>query len=73
MGWSFTPDPDPSETLSTLREIEAREKSSRIVGNYDILVAPRDALVKRRRYIEALLVAIQAAIDEGKTPNELYK
>ena len=66
------PDYDPFQWLRTLREIEAREDWSRMVGAHGIAVAPREALVQRRRYLEAVIEAVQAGIAEGKRLDELY-
>lgn len=71
VGLGFMPDYDPIEWVRTLREIEARNDWSRIVGAHGIPVAPRAALVQRRRYIEALIEAVQAGIDDGKKFDEI--
>lgn len=47
MGLGFMPDSDPYEWVRTLREIEARDDWSRIVGAHGIPVAPRAALEQR--------------------------
>jgi glyoxylase-like metal-dependent hydrolase (beta-lactamase superfamily II) len=72
VGLGFMPDYDPIEWVRTLREIEARDDWSRMVGAHGIPVAPREALVQRRRYMEALIAAVQASIDEGKRMDQLY-
>ena len=72
VGLGFMPDYDPFEWLRTLREIEARDDWSRMVGAHGIPVAPREALVQRRRYLEAVIAAVQAGLDEGKRLDELY-
>ena len=72
VGLGFMPDYDPFEWLRTLREIEARDDWSRIVGAHGVAAAPRDALVQRRRYMEALVHAVQQQIDAGKRLDELY-
>ncbi len=72
VGLGFMPDYDPFQWLRTLREIESREDWSRMVGAHGIAVAPREALVQRRRYLEAVIEAVQAGIAEGKRLDELY-
>jgi glyoxylase-like metal-dependent hydrolase (beta-lactamase superfamily II) len=72
VGLGFMPDYDPFEWLRTLREIEERDDWSRMVGAHGIPVAPREALVQRRRYLEAVIAAVQAGIAEGKRLDELY-
>ncbi len=72
VGLGFMPDYDPLEWLRTLREIEARPDWSRMVGAHGIPVAPREALVQRRRYLEALIAAVQAGIAAGQRLDQLY-
>lgn len=65
VGLGFFPDYDPGEYIRTLREIEALSGWSRMVGNHGIPVAPKDALAQRRRYLEALMVAVRDAMEQG--------
>lgn len=70
VGLGFFPDYYPGEYLRTLKEIEALPGWSRITGNHGIPVAPRDALSQRRRYVEALMQAVEAAMDSGEYQGE---
>lgn len=70
VGLGFMPDYDPGEYLRTLKEIEALDGWERMTGNHGIPVAGRDALNQRRRYLEALMSAVRAALDRGDLQGE---
>ena len=70
VGLGFMPDYDPGEYLRTLKEIEALPGWERMVGNHGIPVAPKAALNQRRRYLEALMTAVRAAMDRNELQNE---
>lgn len=66
VGLGFFPDYFPAEYLRTLKELEAMEGWARMVGNHGIPVAPREALVQRRRYLESLMIEVKRAMDDGQ-------
>ena len=66
VGLGFFPDYFPAEYLRTLKELEAMEGWSRMVGNHGIPVAPKEALVQRRRYLESLMIQVKRAMDNGQ-------
>ena len=70
VGLGFMPDYDPGEYLRTLKEIEALDDWQRMTGNHGIPVAGRDALNQRRRYLEALMREVKAALDSGEFQGE---
>jgi glyoxylase-like metal-dependent hydrolase (beta-lactamase superfamily II) len=72
VGLGFMPDYDPVEWLRTLKELEADQSWQRMVGAHGSVPAPRQALVQRRRYLEALMVAVRAGMDQGKRFDDLY-
>lgn len=73
VGLGFFPDYDPGEYLRTLRELEALPGWARMTGNHGIPVAPKAALAQRRRYVEALMAAVKAAMASGRySGEELY-
>jgi glyoxylase-like metal-dependent hydrolase (beta-lactamase superfamily II) len=70
VGLGYMPDYDPGEYLRTLKEIEAMKDWARMTGNHGIPVAGRDALNQRRRYLEALMREVKAALDSGEFQGE---
>jgi glyoxylase-like metal-dependent hydrolase (beta-lactamase superfamily II) len=70
VGLGYMPDYDPGEYLRTLKEIEAMDGWQRMTGNHGIPVAGRDALNQRRRYLEALMREVKAALDSGEFQGE---
>lgn len=72
VGLGFMPDYDPGEWVRTLRELEAMDGWAEFVGGHGIPVAPKEALTQRRRYMDALMTAVQEGIAEGKRLEELY-
>jgi hypothetical protein len=42
------------------------------IGGHGIPIAPKDAMVQRRRYMEALMAAVLDGIESGKRLEELY-
>ena len=71
VGLGTMPDYDPGEWVRTLKEIEAMDGWSRMVGNHGVPVAPKDALVQRRRYLEALMAAVKTGLDQGLSGDAL--
>lgn len=72
VGLGFMPDYDPGEWVRTLHELEARDDWTEFVGGHGIPVAPKEAMVQRRRYMEALMEAVQEGIANGQRLEELY-
>ena len=72
VGLGFMPDYDPGEWLRTLIELEAMDGWTRFTGGHGIPEAPVTAMIQRRRYMEALMLAVQDAISEGKRLEGLY-
>jgi len=72
LGLGFMPDYDPVEWIRTLKELEADAGWQRMVGAHGSAPAPREALAQRRRYLEALMVAVRKGMDEGKRLDDLY-
>ena len=72
VGLGFMPDYDPGGWARALREIEARPDWSRMVGGHGVPVAPRAALVQRRRYLEAVMSAVREGVDKGLRGEALY-
>ncbi|MEQ8507612.1 MAG: MBL fold metallo-hydrolase [Rhodospirillaceae bacterium] len=72
VGLGFMPDYDPGEWVRTLHELEAMNGWTQFIGGHGIPIAPKDALVQRRRYMEALMTAVREGIAEGKRLEELY-
>ena len=72
VGLGFMPDYDPGEWLRTLKELEAMAGWTRFVGGHGIPFAPKEALTQRRRYMEALMQAVQDGIASGKRMEALY-
>jgi glyoxylase-like metal-dependent hydrolase (beta-lactamase superfamily II) len=70
VGLGFMPDYYPDDYLRTLKEIEALDGWQRMTGNHGIPVAGRDALNQRRRYLEALMSAVKAAMARGDLQGE---
>jgi glyoxylase-like metal-dependent hydrolase (beta-lactamase superfamily II) len=73
LGLGFMPDYDPVEWIRTLKELEADPGWGKMVGAHGSAPAPRDALVQRRRYLEALMLAVRQGMDDGKRFDELYE
>jgi glyoxylase-like metal-dependent hydrolase (beta-lactamase superfamily II) len=74
VGLGFFPDYYPGDYVRSLREIEALPGWSRMIGNHGIPVAPKEALVQRRRYLEALMDAVKAALERGELQGDaLYQ
>lgn len=72
VGLGFMPDYDPGEWVRTLNELEAMEGWTRFTGGHGIPEAPVSAMAQRRRYMEALMQAVQDGIADGKRLEELY-
>ncbi len=72
VGLGFMPDYDPGEWVRTLRELEAMDGWARFVGGHGIPVAQKDAMNQRRRYMEALMQAVQDGIANGLRLEALY-
>ena len=72
VGLGFMPDYDPGEWLRTLKELEAMDGWTQFVGGHGIPVAPKEALSQRKRYMEALMAEVRAAIADGMRLEELY-
>jgi glyoxylase-like metal-dependent hydrolase (beta-lactamase superfamily II) len=72
VGLGFMPDYDPGEWVRTLHELEALDGWTHFIGGHGIPIAPKEALVQRRRYMEALMTAVRDGIAEGKRLEELY-
>ena len=72
VGLGFMPDYDPGEWVRTLNELEAMDGWTRFVGGHGVPFAPKDAMNQRRRYMEALMQAVQDGITEGKRLEGLY-
>lgn len=66
----FFPDYYPGDYLRTLEAIEALPAWSRMTGNHGIPVAPKEALIQRRRYVAALMHAVKTAMDSGEYQGE---
>ncbi len=74
VGLGFFPDYYPGDYLRTLTEIEALPGWSRMIGNHGIPVAPKEALVQRRRYLEALMDAVRLALERNELQGDaLYQ
>lgn len=73
LGLGFMPDYDPVEWIRTLKELEADLGWEKLVGAHGIAPARRDALVQRRRYLEALMQAVREGMADGKRLDELYE
>lgn len=72
VGLGFMPDYDPGEWVRTLRELEAMDGWIQFVGGHGIPVAPKEAMAQRRRYLEALMQAVQDGIAQGQRLEALY-
>lgn len=72
VGLGFMPDYDPGEWVRTLHELEAMDGWMQFIGGHGIPIAPKDAMVQRRRYMEALMAAVLDGIESGKRLEELY-
>lgn len=72
VGLGFMPDYDPGEWVRTLHELEARDDWTEFVGGHGIPIAPKEAMVQRRRYMEALMKAVRDGIANGQRLEELY-
>ncbi len=72
VGLGFMPDYDPGEWVRTLKELEAMDGWTDFVDGHGIPVAPKEAMIQRRRYIEALMQAVRDGIAEGRRMDALY-
>jgi glyoxylase-like metal-dependent hydrolase (beta-lactamase superfamily II) len=72
VGLGFMPDYDPGEWVRTLHELEARDDWTQFIGGHGVPVAPKEAMVQRRRYMEALMAAVLDGIENGKRLEEIY-
>ena len=55
----------PKDYIRSLREIEQTVDFEAIIGGHGVPIAPKSALIERRRYLEALMAAVKAEIDKG--------
>ncbi len=72
VGLGFMPDYDPIEWIRTLKELEERDNWSRMMGAHGIPIAPKEALVQRRRLLESLMKEVKKEMDAGYRREELY-
>ena len=72
VGLGFMPDYDPIEWIRTLKELEERNNWSRMMGAHGIPIAPKEALVQRRRFLESLMTKVKKEMDAGYRREELY-
>lgn len=72
VGLGFMPDYDPGEWVRTLNELEAMDGWTDFIGGHGVPLAPKDAIVQRRRYMEALMAAVLEGIESGVRLEELY-
>ena len=74
VGLGFFPDYYPGDYVRSLKEIEALPGWSRMIGNHGIPVAPKEALVQRRRYLEALMDAVRGELERNELQGDaLYQ
>ena len=73
VGLGSMPDYDPMAWIRSLKALEADEGWSRMVGGHGVPVAPRDALVQRRRYLEAVAAAVKDGMARGLRYDALYE
>ena len=72
VGLGFMPDYDPIEWIRTLKELEERDNWSRMMGAHGTPIAPKEALVQRRRFLESLMTKVKKEMDAGYRREELY-
>jgi glyoxylase-like metal-dependent hydrolase (beta-lactamase superfamily II) len=67
---SYMPDYSPHHWVRTLKEMEALGAGA-IINGHGITLSHPTAMTERRRYVEALMVAVKKAIDDGMPPTEI--
>jgi glyoxylase-like metal-dependent hydrolase (beta-lactamase superfamily II) len=60
----------PIELIRSLKEIEAVD-FERMIGGHGVPIAPREAVIERRRYFEAMFNAVKAEWEKGTNPFEI--
>ncbi len=71
LGLGFMPDYDPKEWLRTLKELEARDDWTRLVGGHGAPTGNRDAMVIRRSFLEQLMAAVKIEMEKGRSVEEI--
>jgi glyoxylase-like metal-dependent hydrolase (beta-lactamase superfamily II) len=61
---------DPHHWLRTLKALEAMDFSVMIPG-HGVAIADKSSITERRRYLEALMAAVKAAVDAGMPASEI--
>lgn len=67
---AYMPDYSPHHWVRSLKEIEALNVEA-IVNGHGITLSHPSSISERRRYVEALMVAVKKAIDDGMPPNDI--
>ncbi len=67
---SFMPDYAPHHWVRAMKDIETLDHGAFING-HGITLSHPSGLTERRRYVEALMVAVKAAIDAGMPPQDI--
>jgi glyoxylase-like metal-dependent hydrolase (beta-lactamase superfamily II) len=61
----------PLDWIRSMQEIEATVDFERMIGGHGVPIAPKDAFVERRRYIEAMYDAVKKEWEKGTNPFEI--
>jgi glyoxylase-like metal-dependent hydrolase (beta-lactamase superfamily II) len=61
----------PVDYIRSLREIEDTVDFDVMIGGHGAPIAPKAAVTERRRYLEALMAAVKAEIDNGTPRDQL--
>jgi glyoxylase-like metal-dependent hydrolase (beta-lactamase superfamily II) len=61
----------PLDWIRSMKEIEAQVDFERMIGGHGVPIAPKDAFVERRRYIETMFAAVKAEWEKGTNPFEI--
>ena len=73
IGLGFMPDYDPVEWIRTLKELEAKNNWSRMIGAHGIPIAPKEALSQRRRFLESLMNKVKIEMESGYKREQLFE
>ena len=73
IGLGFMPDYDPVEWIRTLKELEAKNNWSRMIGAHGIPIAPKEALSQRRRFLESLMNKVKIEMESGFKREQLFE
>jgi glyoxylase-like metal-dependent hydrolase (beta-lactamase superfamily II) len=61
----------PLDWIRSMKDIEASVDFERMIGGHGVPIAPKEAFVERRRYIEAMFEAVKAEWEKGTNPFEI--